>query len=56
LLPCTSAIDWQFTRPHQTIRFAAGEPFATLLLYPKTGLATKTVVPTATPTDHADQW
>ena len=38
LLPCTVAIDWQFTRPNQTIHFEAGEPFATLLLYPKTGL------------------
>jgi hypothetical protein len=38
LLPCAVAIDWQFTRPHQTIHFAAGEPFATLLLYPKAGL------------------
>ncbi|MCB0176078.1 MAG: glycosyltransferase family 2 protein [Anaerolineae bacterium] len=39
LLPCTIVAEWQFTRPHQTIRFAAGEPFATLRLYPKTGLA-----------------
>jgi chondroitin 4-sulfotransferase 11 len=38
LLPCTVTVYWQFTRPHQTIRFAAGEPFATLLLYPKTAL------------------
>ena len=38
LLPVTVAIHWQFTRPHQTIRFAAGEPFATLLLYPKASL------------------
>lgn len=39
LLPGTVSIHWQFTRPHHTIRFAAGEPFATLLLYPKTGQA-----------------
>lgn len=38
LLPGTVAIQWQFTRPHQTIHFAAGEPFATLQLYPKMGL------------------
>jgi len=38
MLPCTIAIDWKFTRPHQTIHFAAGEPFATLRLYPKAGL------------------
>lgn len=38
LLPGTVAIHWQFTCPHQTIRFAAGEPFATLQLYPKMGL------------------
>ncbi|MCL4258972.1 MAG: glycosyltransferase family 2 protein, partial [Anaerolineales bacterium] len=38
LLPCTVAMHWQFTRPQQTIRFAAGEPFATLLLYPKAAL------------------
>ena len=43
LLPCTVAIHWQFTRAHQTIRFAAGEPFATLLLYPKSGPAAMTV-------------
>ncbi|MBX3011292.1 MAG: glycosyltransferase family 2 protein [Caldilineaceae bacterium] len=35
LLPYTVSFQWQFTRPHQTIRFAAGEPFATLLLWPK---------------------
>lgn len=38
LLPCTVAIHCQFTRQHQTIRFEAGEPFATLLLYPKAEL------------------
>ncbi|RIK39429.1 MAG: hypothetical protein DCC55_18120 [Chloroflexi bacterium] len=38
LLPVTVTIDWQFTAPNQTIRFAAGEPFATLLLYPKSDL------------------
>ena len=37
-LPVTATLDWQFTAPQQTIRFAAGEPFATLLLYPKGNL------------------
>ena len=32
ILPCTVTIDWLFTRPHQTISFAAGEPFGVLLL------------------------
>jgi glycosyltransferase involved in cell wall biosynthesis len=43
LLPCTVGILWQFTRPNQTIRFAAGEPFATLLLYPKSAFDNVTV-------------
>lgn len=43
LLPATVAIHWQFTRPHQTIHFAAGEPFAMLLLYRQNGLAALTV-------------
>ncbi|HEY0737769.1 MAG TPA: DUF6065 family protein [Herpetosiphonaceae bacterium] len=34
VLPCTVVVQWQFTRPQQTIRFAAGEPFGTLLLTP----------------------
>lgn len=37
-LPCTIVIHWRFTRPNQTIRFAVGEPFATLLLYPNISL------------------
>ena len=35
LLPCTITINWKFTRPNQTIRFEAGEPFGALLPYPK---------------------
>ncbi len=35
VLPCTVTIHWQCTRPNHTIRFAAGEPFATLLPCPK---------------------
>jgi len=38
LLPCTVTINWQFTRPHQTVRFEADEPFATLLPWPKSGV------------------
>lgn len=38
LLPCTVTMQWQFTRPHHTVRFEAGEPFATLLVYPKAAL------------------
>lgn len=39
LLPCTATSDWQFTCPSQTVHFAAGEPFATLLLCPEAELA-----------------
>ncbi len=35
LLPCTITINWMFTHPNHTIRFTAGEPFATVLPYPK---------------------
>jgi len=35
LLPCTVVIHWQFTHPNHTIRFEAGEPFCTILPYPK---------------------
>ena len=35
VLPCTVTIHWQPTRPNHTVRFAADEPFATLLLCPK---------------------
>ena len=35
LLPCTISIHWKCTRPQQTIRFEAGEPFGTILPYPK---------------------
>ncbi len=35
VLPCTITVTWTFTRPNQTIAFAAGEPFGTILLYPK---------------------
>ena len=35
ILPCTITIHWKFTRPNQTVRFAAGEPFCTIVPYPK---------------------
>jgi glycosyltransferase involved in cell wall biosynthesis len=35
LLPCTVSIQWQFTRANQTVRFEAGEPFCTIVPYPK---------------------
>lgn len=38
VLPCTLTLSWRFTRPGQTVRFAAGEPFCTVLPYPKSGL------------------
>jgi glycosyltransferase involved in cell wall biosynthesis len=34
-LPSTVSVDWKFTAPQQTVRFAAGEPFATILPYPR---------------------
>jgi hypothetical protein len=43
LLPCTITVTWKFTRPNQTIRFAAGEPFGTLLPYPKSAQETTTL-------------
>jgi glycosyltransferase involved in cell wall biosynthesis len=38
VLPCTFTMHWKFTRAQQTIRFEAGEPFCTVLPYPKGGL------------------
>ena len=38
VLPCTLTLSWRFTRPGQTVRFEAGEPFCTVLPYPKSGL------------------
>ena len=43
VLPGTIVIDWIFTRPGQTVRFEAGEPFCTLLPYPKAGMGEMTV-------------
>ena len=38
VLPSTLTLSWRFTRPGLTVRFEAGEPFCTVLPYPKSGL------------------
>ncbi len=38
VLPCTLTLSWRFTRPGRSVRFEAGEPFCTVLPYPKSGL------------------
>lgn len=38
VLPCTLNPSWRFTRPGRCVRFEAGEPFCTVLPYPKSGL------------------
>src|SRR5262245_5454627 len=43
ILPGTLTVHWRLTRPGQTVRFAAGEPFCTILPYPKAGLDEVTV-------------
>lgn len=43
-LPTIPTLDWQFTRPHHTVRFAAGEPFAALLPGAKANLDLELVV------------
>ena len=35
VLPCTISMHWKFTRPHQTVRFEAGEAFCALLPFPR---------------------
>lgn len=55
-LPTTAAIDWQFTRPHHTVRFTAGEPFATLLPGSKANRAVELVVVQAADDAAAHQW
>ena len=42
-LPGTLSLHWRLTRPGQAIRFEAGEPFCTVLPYPKAGLDEVTV-------------
>ncbi len=37
LLPTTITMHWHFTRPNQTVHFAAGEPFATILPHAESG-------------------
>ncbi len=34
LLPLVVTVNWRFTQPDQTVSFARGEPFATILPYP----------------------
>lgn len=43
VLPGTLTLQWRLTRPGQTVRFEAGEPFCTILPYPKAGLDGVTV-------------
>jgi glycosyltransferase involved in cell wall biosynthesis len=43
ILPGTLTLHWRLTRPGQTVRFEAGEPFCTILPYPKAGLDDVTV-------------
>jgi len=43
ILPGTLTIHWRLTRPGQTVRFEAGEPFCTIVPYPKAGLDEVTV-------------
>lgn len=33
LLPATIVVHWKFARPHQTVRFVAGEPFCAIVPY-----------------------
>jgi GT2 family glycosyltransferase len=43
ILPGILTIQWRLTRPGQTVRFEAGEPFCTILPYAKAGLDGVTV-------------
>lgn len=43
VLPGTLTIHWRLTRPGHSLRFEAGEPFCTILPYPKAGLDDVTV-------------
>lgn len=43
ILPGTVTVRWRLTRPGQTVRFEAGEPFCTILPYPKASLDEVTV-------------
>lgn len=55
-LPTTATIDWQLTRPHHTVRFTAGEPFAALLPDSKASQAVELVVVEAEDDTEAHQW
>ncbi len=43
VLPGTLTLHWRLTRPGHSLRFAVGEPFCTILPYPKAGLDDVTV-------------
>jgi glycosyltransferase involved in cell wall biosynthesis len=43
ILPGTLTLHWRLTRPGQTVRFEAGEPFCTIVPYPKAGLDDVTI-------------
>ena len=45
VLPCTLTLSWKFTRPGQTVRFEAGEPFCTVLPCPMAGPELEVVSP-----------
>lgn len=45
VLPCVLTLSWQFTRPGQTVRFEAGEPFCTILSSPMAGPELEVVSP-----------
>lgn len=51
IFPTALSIDWHFLQPGTTVRFEAGEPFATLLLTPSSAPALKVETPTS---DHQD--
>jgi glycosyltransferase involved in cell wall biosynthesis len=45
VLPCTLTLSWKFTRPGQTVRFEAGEPFCAILSCPLAGPELEVVSP-----------
>lgn len=55
ILPGTLAVHWRLTRPGEIVRFAAGEPFCTILPYPKAGLD-EVMVEVVSPDDSMDDY
>jgi len=45
VLPCTLTLSWKFTRPGQSVRFEAGEPFCTVLPCPMAGPELEVISP-----------